>query len=50
MPIAETKYYSFKEHIKPLNIDTILACTCTFLTISGIIAYFVLEYYQHNPL
>jgi hypothetical protein len=47
-PKAESKYISFTEHIKPMNIDTILACTCSFLVISGIIAYFVAEYYQHT--
>jgi hypothetical protein len=48
MPIAETKYYSFEKRVGPINIDTMLAGVCSFLTISGIIAYFVWEYYEHT--
>ena len=49
MPIAESKYQSFEKRVGPMiNIDTILACTCSFLVISGIVTYFVWEYYEHK--
>jgi NADH:ubiquinone oxidoreductase subunit E len=48
MPIAETKYYSFEKRVGKFNIDVCLAGVCSFLTISGIIAYFVWEYYEHT--
>ena len=46
-PRAESKYQSFEIDHK-INLDTIIAGTATCLTISGIIAYFVWEYYEHT--
>ena len=49
MPIAESKYQSFEKRVGPMiNIDTILTGVCSFLVISGIIAYFVWESYEHG--
>lgn len=46
MPIAEHKYQSFE--FDKIDVDKIIASIATCLTISGIIAYFVWEFYDHT--